>query len=94
MENMEEKTKVCRVCGNEKPLSEFHANNAAKDGHVSRCKDCVADYYKSYAERKQMGGVVVDENNPLSAYHPRELIAELRRRVYVGELKFTQTIKV
>lgn len=41
-----------------------------------------------------MGWVVVDENNPLSAYHPRELIAELRRRGYVGELKFTQTIKV
>lgn len=90
---MEEKKKVCRVCGKEKPLSEFHANSKAKDGHLNRCKACCSEYWKKYSASKNLGGVI-DENNPLSAYQPRELIAELRRRGYVGELKFTQTIKV
>lgn len=53
---MEEKKKVCRVCGKEKPLSEFHANCKAKDGHLNRCKECVSDYHKLYASQKKIGG--------------------------------------
>ena len=33
-------------------------------------------------------------DNPLSKFQPRELIAELRRRGYEGELKYTYVIKV
>ncbi len=33
-------TKTCTACGETKPLDEFHVNNAAKDGHLARCKPC------------------------------------------------------
>ncbi|MBN2060726.1 MAG: hypothetical protein JW882_09960 [Deltaproteobacteria bacterium] len=33
-------TKVCKKCGLEKPIDAFHVNNALKDGHENRCKDC------------------------------------------------------
>lgn len=34
------------------------------------------------------------ENNPLSAFKPRELIQELRNRGYRGKLTFTHTIEL
>lgn len=33
--------KKCRLCGEEKPLSEYHKDKGSKDGHTSRCKACV-----------------------------------------------------
>lgn len=32
--------KRCAVCGQSKPLSEFHANRSRPDGRQSRCKQC------------------------------------------------------
>jgi hypothetical protein len=40
--------KVCRVCSTEKPLDQFHNAKAAKDGKVSRCKTCAAEYNKQW----------------------------------------------
>ena len=45
---MEEKTKVCRKCGRELPLSEFPKNRRSKDGHHNICKTCKASYEKSH----------------------------------------------
>lgn len=45
---MEEKTKVCRKCGRELPLSEFPRNALSKDGHINTCKTCKANYEKSH----------------------------------------------
>lgn len=45
---MEEKTKVCRKCGRELPLSEFPRSAKSKDGHINTCKTCKASYEKSY----------------------------------------------
>lgn len=39
MEN-EVKTKVCKKCGRELPLDQFHMNDNCKDGHVGTCKIC------------------------------------------------------
>lgn len=89
-------TKVCQWCGKEKQISEFVTNNRRADGHTNVCKECTNRRIReNYAAKKQMGGVKSqDPNNPLSAFQPRELIAELRRRGYAGELKYTQVIKV
>src|SRR4051794_16447835 len=38
---MDEETQVCRVCGIEKPLSEFYKNSTYKNGYVSTCKSCM-----------------------------------------------------
>ena len=36
----DEKGKVCRVCGNIKPLSDFHPNKSCSGGRVGTCKQC------------------------------------------------------
>lgn len=38
---MEEK-KRCKMCGKEKPLSEFHVDNSKPDKHKSICKECLS----------------------------------------------------
>ena len=38
---VQEKTmKKCRVCGEEKPLTEYHKAKGNADGHENRCKSC------------------------------------------------------
>lgn len=37
---MNELTKVCSCCGQEKPLSEFTKDKRSKDGHFRECRDC------------------------------------------------------
>lgn len=34
------RTKVCRVCGAEKPVDDFYRNRTYKSGYDSRCKAC------------------------------------------------------
>jgi hypothetical protein len=34
------KSKTCRACGVEKPLSEYYANKGMADGHLNYCKEC------------------------------------------------------
>jgi hypothetical protein len=42
--------KECKICGKIKPIDEFGINNALKDGHMSKCKKCMCDYYKKRAQ--------------------------------------------
>lgn len=63
---MEEETKVCTKCNQEKPLSQFYADKKAKDGHFNECKECVKKrtrerYYlniqdESFVERERERG--------------------------------------
>lgn len=43
-------TKVCGGCGIEKPLSEFNKNKRYKDGYVTWCKACYANYREARAK--------------------------------------------
>lgn len=36
--------KICNKCNHAKPLSEFHKNKNAKDGHQAYCNDCRRKY--------------------------------------------------
>ena len=48
------KTKTCKVCGEEKPLDEYHKHKSMKDGHDSRCKKCMSERNKEYySENKE-----------------------------------------
>lgn len=51
-----EKTKICNVCGIEKPLTEFTKRPTYKDGYSKMCKDCYAKQWKEKygAEYKAM----------------------------------------
>lgn len=47
------KTKICKKCGIEKQLSEFHKDKTAKDGYRSACKKCrQKDTKKRYESKK------------------------------------------
>lgn len=43
-------TKVCRICGIEKPISDF---NKAKKWYQNRCKQCQSEYAKKYREKNK-----------------------------------------
>lgn len=43
--------KVCRRCGEAKPLREFHRTKQNKDGHSGACKPCVSAYVIEWQRR-------------------------------------------
>ena len=45
-------TKICKRCGNEKPLEDFHRQSAQKDGRQTYCKLCANEY-----KRKKAGAI-------------------------------------
>ena len=45
---------VCKICGIDKPITEFYADNSVKSGIMSKCKECTkANVAKRYAEKKK-----------------------------------------
>ena len=50
---MENSTKVCSKCGEEKSISEFHKDKSTKDGLKSYCKSCAKEYKKAYRHTKE-----------------------------------------
>lgn len=79
---MEEKTKKCSRCGQEKPLSEFPTNKSCSDGHAGQCKKCICELAKERRHKKKFP----TPPNPGSAQlnpkfkdkTPRELQDDLR----------------
>ena len=80
-------TKICRICGQEKPLSEFPKNSQCKDGFDTRCKCCANAYTKANRAKRKGGG-----NPKLADITPRELIEELKYRGYTGTLTIVREI--
>ncbi len=96
--------KKCQKCGEIKPTSEFYKNVATVDGYQSYCKEC-----QSAARRQASKPLVTvkpealarvnkrlpeDPDNPLSVFTPRELMQELHRRGYDGELTITSRVNI
>ena len=48
------KTKKCTKCGIEKPLTEFHKDNRAKDRRMSQCKECKVKQQAEYSSRPEV----------------------------------------
>lgn len=93
----EEVYKTCRRCGRALPIEQFYADKKSPDGHYTYCRECHSEQNKeSYARRKERNArQTTGEGNvdgSLSAFKPRELIEELRRRGYKGELTYTHKI--
>ena len=53
------KTRVCKKCGEEKPLDEFCKNKAYKFGYIHTCKYCKSNYDRKYRQenREKVRGV-------------------------------------
>lgn len=78
---MEEKTKKCRVCGRELPLTAFSKNRRERDGLNRRCKECDNAYQRAYNARKEAEKAsipLVQRNHKFADKTPRELQDMLR----------------
>lgn len=106
---METTMKKCSHCGQLKPVSDFYRKSNTKDGLQTYCKSCQAEVSHKQAmkrteerrERKALSEISTPPTlqstqsaNPLAKFTSRELIAELRRRGYRGELRFENIIKL
>lgn len=83
-------TKVCKVCGQELPLSEFRKSLLVPNG-IATCKKCVNEKIK---KTKLFKGTTGPTNSELAKFTPRELIEELKSRGYKGKLYVTRTIEL
>lgn len=83
-------TKVCKVCGQELPLSEFRKSPLTTNG-IATCNKCVSDKIKKTKLFKETIG---STNSELAKFTPRELIEELKSRGYKGKLYVTRTIEL
>lgn len=45
---MTEPTKICKTCGEDKPLSEYHKHSSTRDKRRSECKVCAIDRVKKW----------------------------------------------
>lgn len=82
-------TKVCKLCGQELPLSEFRKSPFVTNG-VATCKKCASEKIKA----KLFKGTTGSTNTELAKFTPRELIEELKSRGYKGKLYVTRTIEL
>lgn len=83
-------TKVCKVCGQELPLSEFRRLPFTTNC-IATCKKCVGEKIKKTKLFKETTG---STNTELAKFTPRELIEELKSRGYKGKLYVTRTIEL
>lgn len=83
-------TKVCKVCGQELPLSEFRKSPFATNG-IATCNKCMNEKIK---KTKLFKKITSSTNRELSKFTPRELIEELKLRGYKGKLYVTRTIEL
>jgi hypothetical protein len=44
--------KVCKKCGQPKPLDDFDRSKQCKDGHIGTCKECRREYQRQNRPRK------------------------------------------
>lgn len=80
MENKQ--TKTCPRCGRTLPVENFYKRS---NGQIfTYCKECV----KVINSARRI--TPPDSENPLSAYTPRQLMQELKRRGYTGKLYIQQ----
>lgn len=90
-----EKTKVCPKCGRELPVSDFYRNRSTKDGLDYCCKECARKARRENSNKQhvipQQG---VKATFKISDFEDNMLFAELRRRGYTGELRFSKVVSI
>jgi hypothetical protein len=81
-------TKICKKCGQEKPLDEFPKHRGYKDGRQSFCRECRNLYSKSYY--RTIGKEDRKKKTDLAKYTTRDLLLELKRRGCTGTFTMTE----
>lgn len=81
--------KACRMCGETKPLDEFHRQSSARDGRQGRCKTCAKrvsrEHYHANPERSKAFSKAWQEN------HKEERAAYMRDYYKANPEKFDFT---
>lgn len=94
-------TKICKDCGRELPIERFKKNRYGE--RVSVCLDCDTRKRRENKQKKLLEKAMEERQkmlkeeevkSELSAYNSRQLMAELARRGYEGELTFVQKIDI
>lgn len=78
---MSEAGKLCGVCGQLRPLSEFHKRTTSPDGRAPWCKACVADYDRARYQANREAAV---ERAKRWTSANRSRRAEISRRWYAN----------
>lgn len=89
-------TRVCKCCGQERPISEFRNQ---RFGRASTCKSCLADHIAAGKKRKKEQAELSQKAEDartlrLKDFEPRELMAELKRRGYEFTMTYTKTFRI
>ena len=85
----ERTTKVCPKCGRELPLERFGKNKRTTDGLKCYCQDCENENSKQYRRRVRAEAKAAKEaakDITLAGIPDADLVAELKRRGYVGTI--------
>ncbi|EEX1007421.1 hypothetical protein D3981_005489 [Escherichia coli] len=69
--------KRCRKCEQIKPFSEFGIDRKSKDGHKTRCRECVAEENRDYKVNNRL--VVNAEKQRYRKRHAAKIAAYMRR---------------
>lgn len=89
-------TKVCKCCGSEKPISEFYKNAW---GYTSICSEChkkkAVEGKRRVRELNNIANKLEDARKlRLQDFTPRELMTELKRRGYEGDITYVEVHKI
>lgn len=88
-------TRVCKVCGREMDIENFHKTAW---GYTHVCKECVKENRKKNKDSKALMAdcerkIEEARQETLKDIPARDLMAELYRRGFDGELSYTHTEK-
>lgn len=88
--------KVCKRCGQIKARTDFPNDLYHKDGKLRICNECIDEINGKNAEQPEQPQSVQPTlfDKPLDAYSVEELIDELKRRGYKGELQKIETLTI
>lgn len=87
-----EETKVCKCCGETKPISAFYKNAWGVTNYCTECHNKRAAEGRENKKKLMQAAKDLESARALRLedFTPRELMAELKRRGYEGTLKFTR----
>ena len=89
-------TMICKECGRELPIESFYKNS--RFGYANTCRECIKEKKRNtrmekFASAEELLKTKIQEAQQmrLSEFSPRELMQELCKRGYKGELTYTRT---
>lgn len=93
---MEQETRICKRCGEEKPITAF---TKSKGTYNFVCQECANKHNRETRKKKKNEKTLTEEllrakTMRLSEFTPRELMNELASRGYKGKLSFVQVQEI